>query len=234
VKIGILKTDAVRPEWVPDFGEYPDMFVRLLSAVDPQLEFAVWDVEEGDYPASLDEADAWLITGSKSSVYDDKQWIRDLEAFVCRLHAARRKVIGICFGHQLVAQALGGRVEKSEKGWGVGIHTYRIASPRIGDPQGDGTFRLIVSHQDQVVALPPGAEVTAYNPHCEVAGMRIGDHILTFQGHPEFVPGYSRAIMDFRKEMIGEDRVESGLASLKGSPHQGDLVAHWIVDFLKA
>lgn len=234
MKIGILKTDAVRPEWVPDFGEYPDMFVRLLSAVSPDFEFAVWDVEEGEYPDSTDAADAWLITGSKSSVYEDKQWIRDLEAFVCRLHAERRKLIGICFGHQLIAQALGGRVEKSEKGWGVGIHTYRIAADSGFEPVNDGTFRLIVSHQDQVTVVPPGAVVTAYNPHCEFAGLRLGSHVLTFQGHPEFVPGYSRAIIDYRREQIGSDRVEAGLTSLKGSPHQGALAAKWIADFLAA
>lgn len=210
------------------------MFVRLLSAVDPQLEFLVWDVEEGEYPETLDAADVWLITGSKSSVYDDKPWIRELEQFVCRLHAARRKIIGICFGHQLVARALGGRVEKSHKGWGVGIHTYRIVSSRLGADSDIDTFRLIVSHQDQVVELPPGAEVSAQNPHCEIAGMLIGDHIMTFQGHPEFVPGYSRTLMTFRREMIGDDRVEAGMNSLAGSPHQGDLVARWMVDFLKA
>lgn len=233
MKVGILKTDAVRPEWVEDYGEYPDMFERLLSAADPGFEYLTWDVEAGDLPESTRAADVWLITGSKSSVYEDKAWIRDLEAFVRELHADRRKMIGICFGHQLIAQALGGRVEKSEKGWGVGIHTYRIASEQMSEPEGDGTFRLIVSHQDQVVALPPGAEVTAYNPHCEYAGLRIGDHVMTFQGHPEFVPGYSREIMSLRREQIGEDRCEAGLNSLKGSPHQGDLVARWMADFFR-
>ena len=233
MKVGILKTDAVRPEWVGDYGEYPDMFERLMSAADPDLTYQTWDVEQGEFPESGNEADVWLITGSKSSVYEDKAWIRTLEAFVRDLHANRRKIVGICFGHQLIAQALGGRVEKSDKGWGVGIHTYRIASERIGEPGGDDTFRLIVSHQDQVVSLPPGAEVTAYNGHCDYAALRIGDHIMTFQGHPEFVPSYSREIMALRREQIGEDRCEAGFNSLKGDPHQGDVVARWMADFYR-
>jgi GMP synthase-like glutamine amidotransferase len=122
MKIGILKTDAVRPEWVPTFGEYPDMFERVLKLVDPDLEFEVWDIEEGEFPTTLDGIDGFIITGSKSSVYDDKPWIRSLEALVRELYEARKKVIGICFGHQLIAQALGGLVDKSPKGWGVGPH----------------------------------------------------------------------------------------------------------------
>ena len=109
MKLGILKTDAVRPEWVPEFGEYPDMFMALLAREDPQLEFAVYDVEQGIYPQDIDEVDAYLITGSKSSVYEDKPWIQELMEFVRVLDRRRKKIVGICFGHQLVAQALGGR-----------------------------------------------------------------------------------------------------------------------------
>ena len=103
--IGILRTDSVRPEWVPTYGEYPDMFEHLLLAEDGDLIFTTWNVEAGELPDSVEVADGFLITGSKSSVYDDKDWIRSLEGFVRECHAARRKVIGICFGHQLVAQA---------------------------------------------------------------------------------------------------------------------------------
>ena len=233
MKLGILKTDAVRPEWVPEFGEYPDMFIALLARQNPDLEFVVYDVEEGEYPGDIDEVDAYLITGSKSSVYEDKPWIHALIDFVRELDRRRKKIIGICFGHQLVAQALGGRTEKSPKGWGVGLHTHQFSDLPEWHDQGEPGFDILVSHQDQVVENAPGATVLAGSDFCENAVCQIGEHILTFQGHPEFLPEYSREIMDFRREMIGEQAYETGVASLRDDP-QGDRVARWILNFLKA
>lgn len=230
--IGILKTDAVRPEWVPDFGEYPDMFIRLLRA-DPSVSFSVWDVEEGCHPSEseIDVVDGFIITGSKSSVYDDKQWIRDLEALIQKLHAKRKKMVGICFGHQIIAKALGGEVSKSDKGWGVGIHTYDLDNAPFAGAD-DGQLKLVVSHQDQVHELPPGARNVVSNAHCENAGFVIGDHIFTLQGHPEFIDEYSEVIMALRYDMIGADRVAEGRASLQQHDHEGDRVASWMLSFL--
>lgn len=232
MKLGILKTDAVRPEWVPEFGEYPDMFMTLLSEANPELEFAVYDVQQGEYPADIHEVDAYLMTGSKSSVYDDEPWIEDLVEFVRKLHDERKKLVGICFGHQMVAQALGGKTEKSPKGWGVGLHTHTFSEqPEWHD--GDLDLDILVSHQDQVVDLAEGANVLAGSEFCENAVTQLGDHILTFQGHPEFIPAYSREIMNLRREMIGETAYSGGMASLSGT-HQGNRVARWINNFLKA
>lgn len=230
--IGILKTDAVRPEWVPDFGEYPDMFIRLLQA-DSSVSFSVWDVEEGCHPSEseIDVVDGFIITGSKSSVYDDKQWIRDLEALIQKLHAKRKKMVGICFGHQIIAKALGGEVSKSDKGWGVGIHTYDLDKAPFAGAD-DGQLKLVVSHQDQVHELPPGARNVVSNAHCENAGFVIGDHIFTLQGHPEFIDEYSEVIMALRYDMIGADRVAEGRASLQQHDHEGDRVASWMLSFL--
>lgn len=232
MKIGILKTDAVRPEWVPDFGEYPDMFTALLAKADPNLEFAVYDVEEGEYPDDIDEVDAYLITGSKSSVYEEKAWIARLMDFVRELHAREKKIVGICFGHQIIAHALGGKTEKSHKGWGVGRHTHSFNHSPDWHDGGDADFDILVSHQDQVVANATGAKVLAGSDFCENAVVQLGDHILTFQGHPEFVSEYSREIMDFRREAIGEDVYSSGMDSL-AKDAEGDRVARWIVNFLK-
>jgi GMP synthase-like glutamine amidotransferase len=223
----------VRPEWVPEFGEYPDMFMALLGQLDPGLEFVIYDVEEGVYPADIDEVDAYLITGSKSSVYDDKPWIGTLMDFVRELDQRRKKLVGICFGHQLVAQALGGRIEKSPKGWGVGLHTHSFNAIPAWHDQQAMAFDILVSHQDQVVENATGAQVLAGSEFCENAVCQLGEHILTFQGHPEFVPEYSREIMDFRREMIGEPAYVAGMASLVTEP-QGLRVARWILNFLKA
>ncbi len=231
--LGILKTDTVRPEWVPDFGEYPDMFIALLGAEDPALEYRVYDVEQGEYPEDIDEVDAYLITGSKSSVYEDKPWIARLIEFVRELNYRQKKIVGICFGHQLVAQALGGKTEKSAKGWGVGLHSYEFngETPAWHDHGAPG-FSVLVSHQDQVVRNAEGAEVLASSEFCENAVCQVGDHILTFQGHPEFVPGYSREIMEFRRDMIGEDVYAAGVASLAQEPERAR-VARWILNFLR-
>ena len=239
--IGILKTDAVRPEWVSEFGEYPDMFERLVLAADPSATFSVWDVEEGVYPSDsdVDTVDGFIITGSKSSAYDDKEWIRNLERLVQELHAKRKKMVGICFGHQVIARALGGTVAKSEKGWGVGVNVYNVSGlPVQGDDEvrdgGSGFLKLVASHQDQVTVLPPGARTVVSNDHCENAGFVIGEHVLTLQGHPEFSAEYSEAIMAFRHDMIGAERVAQGRASLVTHQHEGPRVARWMVGFFSA
>ena len=233
MKLGILKTDTVRPEWTPQFGEYPDMFVVLLGRADPSLDFVVYDAEAGQLPADIDEVDAYLITGSKSSVYDDKPWIAPLEDFVRQLNARRKKLVGICFGHQLIAQALGGKTEKSSKGWGVGLHSHRFNQTPDWHDREEADLNILVSHQDQVVKTADGTVVLAGSEFCENAVCQIGDHILSFQGHPEFVPAYSREIMEFRREMIGEQAYSAGMASLTGE-HEGDRVARWVLNFLEA
>tara|TARA_R110000823_G_scaffold125385_5_gene252049 strand:+ start:1480 stop:2184 length:705 start_codon:yes stop_codon:yes gene_type:complete len=231
MKLGILRTDTVRPELASEYGQYPDMFRRLLSAVDPNLEFVIYDVEHGEYPADIDAVDAYLITGSKASVYDEAEWIKRLMEFVRELHARRKKLVGICFGHQLVAHALGGRTAKSPKGWGAGVHTHRFHSAPAWHDGGNAAVSVLVSHQDQVVDVAPGSTVLAGSDFCEYAVTQIGDHILTFQGHPEFVSGYSREVMQFRREMLGEETYREGMQSLAIEP-ESERVARWIINFL--
>ncbi len=231
MKLGILKTDTVRPELVPDFGQYPQMFITLLQHTERNLESAVYDVEHGQYPADIDEVDAYLITGSKASVYDDKPWITALMDFVRELDRRHKKLVGFCFGHQLVAHALGGNTERSPKGWGVGLHTHQFVTTPDWHDQGDMNLDILVSHQDQVVAVPDTARVLAGSAFCENAVCQIGNHILTFQGHPEFVSEYSRELMSIRRDRIGEENYASGMASLSGD-HQGQRVGRWVLNFL--
>ena len=206
MKLGILRTDAVRPELKAEYGEYP---------------------------VDIDEVDAYLITGSKSSVYEDKRWIIELMEFVRELNRRHKKLLGFCFGHQLVAQALGGKTERSAKGWGVGLHTHRFTTVPSWHDQGDVDLNILVSHQDQVVAVPDSARVLAGSEFCENAVCQIGDHILTFQGHPEFVPQYSRELLSIRRERIGEAAYAAGVSSLSGIA-QGQRVGSWVLNFLYA
>ena len=143
------------------------------------------------------DRDGFIITGSKSSAYDDKQWIRDLEALIQKLHARRKKMVGIYFGHQIIAKALGGVVSKSDKGWGVGIHTYELNKAPFDGAQ-SGQLKLVVSHQDQVHELPPGARNIVSNAHCENAGFVIGDHIFTpFRDTPSSSTSTRRRLCHF-------------------------------------
>lgn len=208
------------------------MFSALLRRADSTLEFSTYDVEAGVYPADVDEVDAYLITGSKASVYDDKPWIGALMEFVRDLDARRKKLVGICFGHQLVAQALGGKTEKSAKGWGQGLHTHCFTNMPGWHDGASADFNILVSHQDQVVTNASGAAVLASSPFCDNAVVQVGDHILTFQGHPEFLPEYSRELMTHRRQLIGETVYQAGIDSLSGT-QEGDRVARWIVNFLR-
>ncbi len=229
--IGILQADSVRPQFQDAHGDYPEMFRKLLAAVEPGLEFRDYDVEHGQFPERMVECDGYVITGSKKSVYDDEPWIHELSDYVCRLHREKVKTVGICFGHQIIAQALGGRTQPASAGWGVGVHRSRlIDKPAFVDADVD-QFGLLVSHQDQVTVLPEGARLLATSDFCPNAMFRIDDHILTFQGHPEFTRDYSRDLMEMRREMLGE-KYDAGIASLKQDP-DSDLVARWIVNFFK-
>lgn len=233
MKIGILKADSVRPEFQSEFGDYPDMFIKLLTeAATMPVSFETYDVEAGQYPAHIDDCDGYLITGSRRSVYEDEPWIVELGKYVVRLHEARTPLIGICFGHQMIALVLGGNTEAAEAGWGVGVHKSRVLrqEPFMDPPQEE--LQLIVSHKDQVNHLPDGAELLATSEFCPNSMFRIGNHILAFQGHPEFVKGYSEALINMRHEILGEAVASEGLTSLEESTNSS-IMARWMLNFLK-
>ncbi|MCO1335573.1 gamma-glutamyl-gamma-aminobutyrate hydrolase family protein [Microbulbifer sp. OS29] len=232
MKIGILKTDDVRKELVSEFGEYPEMFADLLRGQDPTLEFSTYEVQHGQYPSDIDDVDAYLITGSKTGVYDSKSWVSPLMDFVRKLHDQHKPTIGICFGHQLIAQALGGRAQKSDKGWGLGVHTYEMQETPSWMSEPKTEFSLLVTHQDQVDELPPGGRVLASSEFCPMAMVQVDDHMLSFQAHPEFSKPYSTSLMQLRREAFGEQVVDKGQASLQNDIHE-NMVAKWMLEFLR-
>lgn len=236
LRIGILKTDRVREEFVGRHGDYPDMFHHLLldaatAAALPAPVFVDFDVQHGHYPADLSDCDGYVITGSRDSVYDDRPWIRELESFVLTLHRKRHKLIGICFGHQLIAQVLGGETRAAEVGWAVGVHASRVlGAPAWMQPPSE-QFALLSSHKDQVMRLPDGAVLLAENDFCPNAAFTIGDHILAIQGHPEFAKAYSADLMAMRRELLGEAVYQRGMDSLD-RPISRELVGQWMLAFL--
>ncbi|GJM13388.1 MAG: GMP synthase [Pseudohongiella sp.] len=231
MKIGILNTDAVKPEFAVEFGEYPDMFARLLLEADSSIEFVTYEVVDGEYPAEIDEVDAYLITGSKLSVYDDVPWIHALKEFVRTLHRAKKKLIGICFGHQLVAEALGGKTLAAEQGWCVGVQQTRLTAQAAAFGPADAQFKLLSNHKDQVQKMATGGILLAATETCPIAMTAVGDHILTFQGHPEFDRGYAHALLDMRREILGEDIHRTAVETLQQETDNLQ-VARWILSFI--
>lgn len=175
MKIGILQAGHSPDEVRDSVGDYGEMFTRLLDG--HGFTFEIFSVVDGEFPAGLDAADGWLITGSKHGAYEDHDWIPPLEDLIRKIKTAGQPLVGVCFGHQIIAQALGGKVEKFSGGWSVGRTEYDF---------GDETLALNAWHQDQVTKLPEGAEVIASTDFCANAALVYGDQILTIQPHPEF------------------------------------------------
>lgn len=224
IRIGLLRMaelpDAAFSVAGPMVGLYQQLFhghpVEVLDV----------PVHEGATPASLADCDGWMISGSPASVYDDHDWIRTGEEIVRAAHAEERPLIGICFGHQMIAQALGGRVEKSAAGWGIGAREYEIVLPL---PFFDSdTITLLASHQDQVVEIPADATIWSASDYCPVAGFTIGERIVTVQGHPEYSPELVAALYESRRQRIGDDAVDTALATLT-TPLSNDAFADAIV-----
>jgi len=229
-KIGILDCDTLHEDLRKEYVSYSHMFQTLFMQVAPSVSFISYSVIEGVYPESPDECDGYIITGSKSSVYDNDEWLGNLSNYVRSLADHRKKMVGICFGHQLLAHVLGGRTSKSDKGWGVGaMQSEVIASPKWMQPS-MASYSLLVSHQDQVVQLPPNASAIAMSSFCTHSAYQIEDYALGFQGHPEFTKDYSRRLMDMRRDRIPHEIIEEGINSLtEKTDHL--MVAQWMINF---
>ena len=230
--IGILEADELTEDVIQRYGHYAETFEQLLSGIDPRLAFKTYHVTREHYPQDINECDAYLMTGSKYSVYQDIHWIHWLQQFVVDCVEQQKKLIGICFGHQLVAQALGGTVHKHDKGWGIGLASSDITcAPDWLTPRQD-QFNLLVSHQDQVTRLPQQASLIATNEFCPIAGYQVDHSILTFQGHPEFNRDYIEHLMNQRRPDIGEQAYQQAIQSLQHN-EDNELVAQWIVNFIR-
>ena len=214
---------------MPDYGA---CFEELLSPNLPGATFGRVVVVEGETLDDIADYDVYVFTGSPAGVYEDMAWIRYAEQLVRDVVAAEKTVLGICFGHQLVAQALGGRVVKSEKGWGMGVHTVGVASREPWMSGGGDAVNVIVSHQDQVVEPPKGAKILLSTEFCPVGMMRVGDQVVTIQGHPEMKKGIVDVILEMRRERVGEPVYTSGKASL-GMDLDHDVIGRWLAQFVR-
>ncbi|TJZ84276.1 type 1 glutamine amidotransferase [Paracoccus hibiscisoli] len=222
MRIGILQCGQSPAQLKPDLGDYPDMFMRLLDG--RGFDFTTWHVEEMAFPDDIHDADGWLLTGSRHGAYEDHAFIPPLEDFIRRAHDAGVPMVGICFGHQIIAQALGGTVVKHPGGWAVGAQDYDFG----GQP-----VTLNAWHQDQVVALPPGAQVAGRNAFCENAALIYGDRAFTVQAHPEFGDDFIQGLMDTRAKGVVPDDLLAAASARMGQADGASLLAERIEAFFK-
>lgn len=225
-KIGILICGHVREEIVGKHGEYGNFFKRFLA--DEAFRFIDYFVVDGDFPKTVDECDAYVITGSAHGVYEAHAFIPPLEDFIRRAYAKEIPQVGICFGHQILAQALGGRVEKFTGGWGLGVHDY--ATFWNGE---EAHIKLNAVHQDQVVEKPRDATVIASSEFCRNAALAYGNKAISFQPHPEFDTDFMVDLIELRRGKSFPEEIVNGALESLGQPVENHKIADFIKTFIK-
>jgi GMP synthase-like glutamine amidotransferase len=234
MQIGILQTGDTPDELRERYPDYAGMFGALLQAADPAFTVRNWNINGAmDIPASPGDADGWIITGSRHGVYEDHPWIEPLKAFLREAHGAEAPMVGICFGHQILAEALGGKVVKSDKGWGCGVHSYTVRDRKPWMEDAATTLSIQAMHQDQVVEVPPGAQVFMDSPFCPNAGIAYGDTAISVQPHPEFDAAFERTVIENRRgAIIPENVADTALAGVDG-PTDSAMFGRWMVRFFR-
>ncbi|MCA9919622.1 MAG: hypothetical protein KC445_16805 [Anaerolineales bacterium] len=234
MKVAILNAIDPAKSQVNWGGSPIDAYIRFLNMAPHNLEISGYTVALGEFPTDANFYDAYVITGSPSGAYETDPWILDLMAFIRQAYGLGKKLVGICFGHQVIAQALGGHVEKSAKGWGLGLKPFAVHSSKPWMSDSSASCSLYFVHQDQVIDLPPQAEHLAGNDFCPNVMYTIGEQVLGVQGHPEFSQSIMQDIFKRHEDWRGSVLYETAVSSVANGRPDNELFAHWIVNFLQA
>ena len=233
MKLCVLDNDVLDPEVAPIYSSYGAMFVRLLrEAGANDWSFDLFNTMQGHYPASFDDYDAVLLTGSRADAFSQAPWVLELRRHVEQLLKTKKKLVGVCFGHQLIALCMGAQVGRAPQGWGTGRMSYQWHAPDMAQSQGRSEISLLASHQDQVFELPEGATLLASSEFCPVAAFAVGKEVFCVQPHPEFVEDYSAYLLNKRRGQLGEAHYNHSIDSLTFG-HDGLQVARMIVAFIQ-
>lgn len=235
MKLTILLAGENPPALRDDFGPYADKFKRMFLQADASFSFDQIEVHAGEKIPEPKELEAVIVTGSAAGVYDDLEWMEHLRVFIRKAHDANLPMLGICFGHQIIADALGGKVIKSPKGWGLGRHVYQMQTVPDFFPDSTENIAIAASHKDQVVTPPVGAKIFLSSSFTPNAGLLYANGTtMSMQPHPEFEIEYSGAIFELRRgNPLSEDEVEAAIKSLQ-NPIDNDLVGLALAGFFKS
>lgn len=229
MKVGLLIFDQVKEAYIADSGTYPEMFQTLF----PAYEFEFYEVFKGEFPESVADCEVYMTTGSSHSVYENLKWIQQAKAFIREIYETNRYFIGFCFGHQLMAEALGGKVGKAEGGWCVGIHEFEVVHIKHWMRPVKTEVNFLMMCQDQVLELPPNTIRLAGSKACPNAMLQVGERTLSIQAHPEYTRDYDKFLMESRAGRIGAERVAEGINSLDKNIDTA-LFRKWVTTFLES
>lgn len=230
-RLGLLACDRLWEPLRSVHGDYAEMYSTLLQAAGAEFELKSWAAHAGELPSSSEVCDAWIISGSRASVFEDRPWIVSLLEFVRETHATGVPQVGICFGHQVLAQALGGQVERAAGGWGLGNIELTLRDRAAIPLNVPDHPRLFMAHQDQVIKLPPGAAWLAEAPHCPHAMFALGASALGVQPHPEFSVEFMRDMTLDHSLKLPEALRARALSSYT-APVDSLRIGVWIAQFL--
>lgn len=234
MKLTIIQTGDVPAPLRPRFGPYRRMFEQMFDQTGRGFSYATIAVSDGEPLPDPGQLKGIVITGSPAGVYDDLPWLDPLRKFIREAYGKRTPMLGVCFGHQIMADALGGDVRKSDKGWGLGRHTYEVKH-RPGYMQAaPAELAIACSHQDQVITPPREAQVILGSDFTPNAGLVYRNGAaLSFQPHPEFTDDYTLALAELRRGTAPESVVDKAFASIAKPSNSGD-VAGYIGQFFMA
>lgn len=233
MKLTIVQTGDVPEPLRPRFGPYPEMFRRMFEAAGEIFDYETVPIHAGAPFPDPARLEAIIVPGSAAGVYDDLPWMEPLRRFIRAAYASRTPMLGVCFGHQIMADALGGDVRKSEKGWGLGRHVYLVRSRPRFFGEGPEALAVACSHQDQVIAPPADAEVILASEFTPNAGLLYRNGAaLSFQPHPEFEDDYATALAELRRGRAPDTVVETALSSMTEPSHSRQ-VAGYIAAFVR-
>ena len=232
MKLGILNANLPGESSIKWDRSAIDVFIRFFQSVQAPFEYVGCEAAQVELPRTSDACDAYVITGSPKGTYEPDEWIVELSQFIREAYQSKKKLVGICFGYQILAHALGGRVEKSEKGFGFGLKQFDVTTKKAWMSDNPDQCALYFSHQDQVIQLPPEAELLGGNPFCPIALYEINGRVLGIQGHPELTAGMMAQASITIKDRMERGMHDTAVRSLQTGRPDDLLVGQWIVNFL--